>query len=232
MTRNTVSHNSPTPHRDPRAHRADRSAHAAVALLLISFACLGLTACSSSQSPAAAAAARSKKLYRQERAESLDLVHCAHAHGIPLPEPNAENNVRTVGINLKGRRRKAALTFCYQKAVKKAAKELEEERVREGKPAKEATTAQTSAPAATVVAQERQHLMEVVSCARRHGIHLPEPDAHNNINTRGLHLKSHRNNIVMSACFREVVGKASREQEELAREQQAGPRRLGEGPTE
>jgi hypothetical protein len=220
----------PSRPRNSPARQPNHSAQATIALLLLTFACLGLTACGSSQSPVSVAAARSNKLYRQERDEALDLVNCARGHGIPLPAPNSKNAISTVGINLNGHRRKAALSFCYQKASEKAAKEHEEERVREGKPAKEAPT-DTSTQGTAAFEQEREHLLEVVSCARRHGIHLPEPDAHNNINTRGFNLKSHRNSIVMSACFREVVNKASREQEELAREQQAGPRRLGEKST-
>jgi pyruvate/2-oxoglutarate dehydrogenase complex dihydrolipoamide acyltransferase (E2) component len=205
-----------------------------IVLLLISCAGLGLTACGSSQSPAAAAAARSNKLYQQQRAEALELVSCARQHGIHLPEPDARNNVSTRGVNLKGHRRKATINTCYHKVVNKAAKAQEAEhaaeeaaRKRRGEPPPTGV-AQSPTQKAAVFAKEREQLTEVVSCARRHGIHLPEPDAHNNINPRGINLKSHHNNIVMSGCFRQVVNKASKEQQELAREQEAGPKRLGE----
>lgn len=228
----------------PTSHKAHpffvaSGARATGALLLILLTGLGLAACGSSGQPSAEAAAtrQNAKIYKQQRAEALELVSCARQHGINLPEPDAKNSVSTRGVNLKGRRRKAAINTCYHKVVTKAEKVQaaeraaeEAERKRRGEPPPK-TAAQSSTQKAAAFAQEREQLMEVVHCARRHGLHLPDPDAHNNINPRGLNLRSPHNNTVMSGCFRQVVAKASREQQELAQEREAGPRRLGEEPT-
>jgi hypothetical protein len=233
-----MPHRSPTSSKNVHSRHATGGARATVALLLISAACLALTACGSSSgqsAAAAAAAARNNQAFRHQRAELLELVSCAHRHGINLPEPDAANKVNTRGVNLKGRRRKAAINDCYHKVVSKATKESEAERAREAGSKRQgeaspAGTSATSAQGTAAFAREREQLMEVVSCARRHGIHLPEPDAHNNINTRGANLRSRRNKAAMNACFHKVVSQAAREQEELARERETGPRRLGEGP--
>ncbi len=197
---------------------------------------LGLTACAGSSgrsSAEAAAAEQNAKIYRRQRSEALELVDCAHRHGIPLPQPDPKTNgVSTVGINLKSHRRKEALSNCYHGVVRKAERvqaaerqAIEAERRRRGEPPLRETQ---SAQAGAAFAQEREHLMEVVRCARRHGIHLPEPDSHNNINTRKVNIKTPHNKNVMNHCFQEVVSKVSREQQEAARERESGPRRLGE----
>lgn len=73
-------------------------------------------------------------------------------------------------------------------------------------------------------------MVEVVACARRHGIHLPEPDSHNNVNTRGAHVQRPRNKAALNACARQAAAKSEAEARERAQEQAAGPRRLGEEP--
>jgi hypothetical protein len=116
-------------------------------------------------------------------------------------------------VNLKSHRRKAAINTCYQQVVKKSSSEEQERAERERPPPRlgeepPAGQAQTAQSSGTAFAQERKRLMEVVSCARRHGVHLPEPDAHNNINTRGLHLEKGHNKTVMNICFHNVVSQA------------------------
>jgi hypothetical protein len=149
-----------------------------------------------------------------------------------MREPNRENKINMQGVNLKIHGRKAALNNCYQKAAKKVAREQEAEQTREpaGRQSGAEASAAQAAQAAAVYKQEREQVLAIVSCARRHGIHLPAPDAHNNVNTRGV-LKSRRQKAAMNNCVHEVVSKATREREELAREQSQGPRRLGEEPT-
>jgi hypothetical protein len=196
-------------------------------------ACLGLTACggSSGQPPAAAAAAQNVQAYKQQRTELLELVSCARRHGIDLPEPTPQNKVNLRGVNLKSPRRKAELTACYKEVVKKTERAEQEAGAKRRGEEPSAATSSAAAQRAAAFAQERERLTEVVSCARRHGIHLPEPDSRNNINTRGLNLEHGHNKAVMDACVRAVSINASQEQEALAREQQNGPKRLGEEPT-
>jgi hypothetical protein len=223
--------------RNSRSRRTAGGARATITLLLLALACPGLTACggSSGQSPAAAAiAAQNAKIYKSQHAEALELVSCAHRHGIPLPPPNpTNNNISTVGVNLKIHHRQAELSNCYHRVIQKAAKaqaaerEAEEAaRKRRGEP-----PPREAGPSSATLARERQQLTEVVSCARHHGLNLPEPDAHNNINPRGLNLESPHNKTIMNACFRNAVAKASSEQQEQEHEREAGPRRLGEEPT-
>ena len=154
-------------------------------------------------------------------------MSCARAHGIDLPEPTAANKISTRGVNLKGRRRKAALNACYQQAVGKAKKEHEAELAKEGKQPG-AETAQSTAQSAAAFAREHEQLVEVVSCARRHGIDLPEPNAHNQVNPRGVNIKGHRREVAMSDCFHKVVSKAAAEVQAEQQERETGPRRLGE----
>jgi hypothetical protein len=39
---------------------------------------------------------------------------------------------------------------------------------------------------------------------RQHGIHMREPDAHNQISLRGLHVKGHRYQTAGTACLTEL----------------------------
>jgi hypothetical protein len=226
-----VSHNNPVHPRSTPAQLATpvrvRVRRATTSLLLVLLACTVLSACASTVNPVKQASAREVRLAGQEHAELLELVSCARAHGIDLPEPTASNKISTRGVNLKGRRRKAALNACYQHAVSKAKKEHEAEQAKEGKqPGQE--SAQSTAQSAAAFAREHEQLVEVVSCARRHGIHLPEPNAHNQVNTRGVDIKGHRREVAMSDCFHKVVSKAAAEAQAEQREREAGPRRLGE----
>lgn len=215
----------PTHESNSHAQSDVRAASTTIALLFVLLACLGLAACGSSESPSALAAT---KAYKQQRAELMDLVACGRQHGIAMPAPTPDNKLDMHGVNVSSPRRKAALNNCYHKAVRTAAAEHEAEQAqkerREGPAEKEAAAAQKAA----TFKQERKQLIELVSCVRQHGIHMPEPDAHNNINTRGLHLRSHHNNIVVTGCLHKVVGKATGEQQEQGQEQ--GPVQIGETP--
>ncbi len=226
-----MTNGSPTSQDTERRPHGGR--YPALASLLFALACTGLAACGSTSNPVTQASAREAKLARQEHSELVELVDCARRHGIHLPPPTAANKVITRGVNLKSRRRKAALSACYHTVIGKAAKEREAEGAREGtsaKPSEEPPQSPTQAAAAP--AKEHDQLIEVVTCARRHGIHLPEPDAHNHVSTRGVNLKSHNRKAIMNDCLRKVVSQATKEQEEeeLAREHKKGPRRLGEEP--
>jgi hypothetical protein len=198
----------------PTRHAA-RSARTVVALLLVSLACAVLTACggSADPSPTRSPSPQAVEAYKKQRVELLELVSCARRHGVPLPAPTANNKISTRGVNLKSHRRKAAINACYQKVVKKASSEEQEQAERERPPPRlgeepPAGQAQTAESGGTAFVQERKRLMEVVSCARRHGVHLRQPDAHNHINTRGLHLQKGHNKTVMNICFHNVVSKA------------------------
>ncbi len=198
---------------------------------LLALAIPTLSACGSSTNPAAQAAAHEAKLARQERTELVELVSCAHRHGIPLPPPTPDGKILTRGVNLRSPARKAALSNCYRAVVSKATRLQEAERLREGKSAKPAgEQPRNPAGTAAVFAKEHEQLVEVVACAHRHGIPLPEPDTHNHINTSGVNLKGRHRETALSNCFHKVVARATREQEELAHEQEGGPRRLGEEP--
>ncbi len=59
----------------------------------------------------------------------------------------------------------------------------------------QATTQTTQAP------PERAALLRFLNCMRRHGIHMPEPDAAGHVSLRGLHVKSRRYQTVGSACL-------------------------------
>ena len=207
---------SPAPYPDSRLRRASREARPTLALFALAFACLGLTACSGSSGgppQARGPSPQEVETYKRQRAELVELVSCARRHGINLPPPTANNKISTRGVNLKSPRRKAAINACYQKVVQKASAE-ERERAEQSSPPPRLgeepspREAQTAPSGAAAFAQERRRLMEVVSCARKHGVHLPEPDAHNNIKTRGLHLEHGHNKTVMNICFHQVVSKA------------------------
>jgi hypothetical protein len=222
-----VSHSRPTHPSRTSTHRTDGVHRTAIALLLVAFACLALNACASTSDPAKQASAQEVRLVAQEHAELAELVSCARAHGIDLPEPTASGKISTRGVNLKDPRRKAALSACYQHAVHKTTKKHEAELAKEGKqPSAEA--AQSSAQSAAAVQGEHERLIEVVSCARRHGIDLPEPNSHNQVSTRGVNMKGHRREAAMSDCFHKVVSKAAAQAQEEQREREAGPRRIGE----
>jgi hypothetical protein len=217
------------PSTNPRTLPAARAMWATIALLFIALLCLALTACGSTESSAATeAASRRARLYNQQRAELMELVNCGRQHGLAMPNPTQNNQIDMRHVNVKGKRRKAALNYCYRRAVNTASGRENQERAREESQAGPAEKAAVAAQKKAQFQQERSQLEEVVSCARRHGIQLPEPDARNNINTQGLHIKSHRNRIIMRHCFGQVVARATKEQQAQAREQQAGPRRLGE----
>lgn len=66
------------------------------------------------------------------------------------------------------------------------------------------TTTQTTPSATTEAANARAKLMTFVTCMRKHGIHMPEPDAHNNINLHGLHVKGHHYQTAGTACLAEL----------------------------
>jgi hypothetical protein len=186
-----------------------------VVLLAIACACLGLSACGSTSDPVKETAARDARLASDQHAEAMDLVNCAHRHGIDLPEPDAQDKISTRGVNLEGPRRKAAINTCYHKAVATAERVYAAERARAGessKPPAAAAPAQAQTQATEVSASERRQLVEVVSCARRHGIDLPEPNAQNKISTRGVDVKGRRREATLSACVREVADRASSEQ--------------------
>jgi hypothetical protein len=196
--------------------RAPRTRAGAAALALIACACLALSACSESSSPSATAAPSRQETaaYRQQRAQLLELISCARRRGIRLPPPTSANKIDTRGVNLRGHRR-AELGACYQKVVHKA------ERQQEAKAAKSGEGGAGAAQSASTFKLEREQLMEVVSCARRHGIDLPEPDAHNRVNTRGLRLRGHR-----AATLKACVGSVARS----AAAQESGPVVLGGPP--
>jgi hypothetical protein len=78
---------------------------------------------------------------------------------------------------------------------------------------------------AAIQKTRRRHLTELVSCARRHGIHLPPP-TERGINVSGVKGRSREDAI--SACYQEVLKKAAREAGTKRAEQQAGPPTLGE----
>lgn len=187
----------------------------------------GLSACGSTVDPRAQAAAREAKLYHQQHVELLALVNCAHRHGINLPPPTPTNKVSTRGVNLKSPQRKAALSACYHKVVGQFAGQQSAQGAQEGK-STQANQAPSQSPAA--VAREHEQLMELVACARRHGIRLPEPDAQNHVNTRGVNLKGHKREVIMSRCFHAVVSHATHEREAANREQQQSPNGFGEEP--
>jgi hypothetical protein len=180
--------------------------------LLLAISCLGLTACGSASDPAKRVATRKARIAYDQHLELLDFVSCARLHGIDLPEPNAQNRVTTLGVNLKSRRRKTAVNVCYHKAVIATEQAYAAERARENASSKPPAAtvpaqAQTPPPAQPTKISARQHkqLVKVVSCARRHGIDLPEPNAQNKIITRGVDVKGRRREAILNACVREVV---------------------------
>ncbi len=202
-----------------------------IALALVALACVGLSACASSRRGPTSAEAAQRRAYLKQRAGLLALVGCAHRHGIPLPQPTPQNTLNTSGVNLKIHNRQALLYACYQKTIQKAGQEHEAELAREAH-GRSAEAAQAKAEKAAQFAAEREQLIAVVRCARRHGLHLPEPDSHNNVDTRGFHIQSPHNKALMSACLRQAVSQAASaqqgQQQQQEQEQRQGPRRLGE----
>lgn len=74
----------------------------------------------------------------------------------------------------------------------------------------------TATRQAQLAQREHAQLLELVSCARRHGIPLPPPVG-NTESTRGVNLKGHRRKAVINACYQKAI-------------YGTGPRRLGEEP--
>lgn len=50
------------------------------------------------------------------------------------------------------------------------------------------------------VAARHAKLVELVGCVRQHGVYVPEPDAHNNIDTSKVNIKSPHVRAVVKAC--------------------------------
>jgi len=74
------------------------------------------------------------------------------------------------------------------------------------------TAASVRRPVHHLSRRERVELVELVGCARRHGIDLPEPNSEGKVSTKGVDLKSPQHKAELNACFHKVVGKASREE--------------------
>lgn len=79
------------------------------------------------------------------------------------------------------------------------------------------TAASVRRPVHHLSHRERAELVELVGCARHHGIALPEPNAEGKVSTKGLNLKSPRHKAALDACFHKVVTKASREEAAIKR---------------
>lgn len=210
---------------DARGAAHKRAAPALAFLALALPASFGLAGCGgASPSPQAVAA---REALRAQHTAVVDLTRCGRRHGIPLPAPTSNTSINLSGINMKVHGRKAALSRCYQKVVKQA----NEQQVREGQGTGREAAAAQSAQQAAIFQQQRERLIEIVACARRHGIHLPEPDAHNNVNTRGANIRTPRNKATINACARQAAGTSEEEERERAQQRASGPRRLGEEPT-
>jgi hypothetical protein len=105
---------------------------AAIALLILALASCSLTACSSSD-PASQARSLSPQevaVQKKQYAGVLEIVSCARRHGIHLPPPTAAG-VNVSGV--KGRRNEEAVSACYQKVIKKAARQARAERAARAK---------------------------------------------------------------------------------------------------
>ena len=110
-----------------RTHTQHRTT--AIVLLIVALASCGLTACSSSNPASQARSLSPQEVAIQQRryAESLEIFNCARHHGVRLPPPT------TAGLNVsgvKGRSREEAVSACYQKALKQAARQAQAERAR------------------------------------------------------------------------------------------------------
>jgi hypothetical protein len=102
----------------------------AIVLLIVALASCSLTACSSSSDPATQARPLSPQqvaIQKRRDAGILEIVSCARRHGIRLPPPTAAG-VNVSGV--KGRSREAAVSTCYQQALKKAARQEQAERAK------------------------------------------------------------------------------------------------------
>jgi hypothetical protein len=105
----------------------------ALALLISALSSCSLTACSSSSDPASQAGALSSQgaaIQQRRYAEALEIFNCARHHGVRLPPPTAAG-VNVSGV--KGRRHEEAVSACYQKALKKAARQARAEQTEPAK---------------------------------------------------------------------------------------------------
>jgi cytochrome c2 len=105
---------------------------AAIVLLIVALASCSLTACSSSNPTSQAHALSPREIAIQKRRDAgiLEIFSCARDHGVRLPPPTA------AGLNVsgvKGRRNAQAVSACYQKALKKAARQEHAERAEQAK---------------------------------------------------------------------------------------------------
>jgi hypothetical protein len=64
-------------------------------------------------------------------------------------------------------------------------------------------TTPTTPTNATASPQEAQHarLVTFVSCMRQHGVNVPEPNAENHVNARGINPKNPRVKAALKVCF-------------------------------
>jgi hypothetical protein len=100
----------------------------AIVPLIVALASCSLTACGSSSDPTPQAlspqqAAIQKNVY----AEAVEIFSCARRHGVHLPPPTA------AGVNVSGvkdRRHAEAVSACYQKTLKKAARQARAEQAK------------------------------------------------------------------------------------------------------
>ena|ERR1700722_12245709 len=96
----------------------------AIVLLILTLASCSLTACSSSAPQARSLSPQEVASQKKRDAGILEIVSCARHHGVRLPPPTA------AGVNVsavKGRRREEAVSACYQKVLKKAARQARAE---------------------------------------------------------------------------------------------------------
>ncbi len=96
------------------------------------------------------------------------------------------------------------------------------------------STPPAQAPQLTPQQAAARHLavVEMVNCARRHGIHLP-PATEQGVNVSGV--KGHRNEVAMGHCYHNALKQAARrakaEQAETAEQGSSPPYLSGEEPS-
>jgi hypothetical protein len=142
---------SPPPCSIPQS-RPRRFRPARISLLLLFFTCFGLMACGSSSKPRSSAASgttaatrtataattpvsttptrpttkatkeASKPTFGPGHALLVAMAACMRSHGIPMPNPDANNKVNLQGINIKSHHYQTVGLACYNAAQQAASK--------------------------------------------------------------------------------------------------------------
>jgi hypothetical protein len=78
-----------------------------------------------------------------------------------------------------------------------------------GEPSSVRVASANAHPSAAARRHELAKVRDLLRCARRHGLDIPEPSASGHVDTRRVDLKSARSRATLASCYRVIEGKAN-----------------------